>query len=408
MPASVPTSDEFNQLAVRVAEDYEALQTTVADLTERVAALEAGAEPRDPLRWPYPTDSFWNMPVGADARLVPLNMPVIANPQYKFRWEEEILTLDPGAPIQTIQEHNAGWSATKTRCGSRTGRKLTGNGTVANVDVPIPPGFHTEPYLGTTPNHSSAHVRSTASGDIELFECQPTHICSDGVCVSQFVNSNWVGDSIITGGYGGARGGAHGGSYMTAFGGTIRCHEWVPDGRIPHAVKIVLNTSRVCYNHATQSQCFTWPASRADSGAVSSYGSAAAANIPPEARMGMLCTLPAGFDPDSLRTEPARIFARAIYEYGAYLVDGDAGLDVFMVAVEWSNEGRVLTQFEEQWGFKGFHRSSDGTPPQGQVDYWADMDDVYSRFVIVADNALGTPGGAGSVRRAPFAPPIGT
>ena len=98
--------------------------------------------------------------------------------------------------------------------------------------------------------------------------------------------------------------------------------------------------------------------------------------------------------------------ARALWEYGAYLVDGDAGQDLFMVAVEWSNEGRMFTQFEKQWGFKGFHRSSDGTPPQGQVDFWADCDAIYTKFMVVADNSPATPGGAGTRRRAPMAPAL--
>ena len=365
---------------------------------------------RNPFKWPYPPESYWNMPIGRDARLTALNMPLIANTQFKFRWEEEILTLDPSAPVQTIEAHNAAWDKTRTRCGSRLGTRLVGNGTVANVDVPVPPGFITDPgglpngYLGTTPNHASAHVRRNGD-DIELLECQPTHICTDGQIISQSINSWYVGDSIYTGGMG-QRGGSHGGSRMSAFGGTIRCHELVPGGRIPHAVKWAANTSKMCFNHDTQAECFTWPAIRADGYALSSYGSTAAANVPREARMGMLVTLPATFDVDALKTEPGRIIARAFYEYGGYLVDGDADLDVFMIAVEWSNEGRVLNDFERHWGIKGFHRGADGTPSQLQKDLWADTDKMYMAFQVVVDNSPSTPGGAGTSRRAALAPPL--
>ena len=197
---------QHDTIALNEAESLardEVLRSGLDMVEERLIDLEQAQESptptlRDPLRWPYPPESFWNMPVSETARLVDLHMPVVrttTDVMWTWRPEEEVMTLDPDAPLQEIKEHNAGWDRTKTRCASRTGRKLVGNNTVSNVTIPVPSGFTTDPgglpngYLGTTPNHSSAHVRwNAAHDDIELLECQPTHICADHVCVSQFIN----------------------------------------------------------------------------------------------------------------------------------------------------------------------------------------------------------------------------
>lgn len=354
---------------------------------------------RNPLYWPYPPESIWNMPIGASASFQPLNGTAPSN-HFAFRWEEDIIVFSPDSPEKTIKEHNAGWSGAD-RCASRTGRDLTGNGTVSDVSQPIPSGWNTTNYLGNTPNHSAAIVYRSGA-DLRAFETQPFHICADEVPISQFVNSDWVGDSILTGGDG-VKGGSHGGSYMTAFGGTIRLGEWVPGGEIPHATKFVCNTNKWCADQTTQSACFRWPALRADSGAVSGYGSQAWPGLPSGAKMGMLVSLPASFNVEALQTEPARILGRSIRDYGSYLVDGDAGLDVFMWAVEWSHEGRVIDEFEDVWGIKGFHRPIDGPMPALQVDFLEDMRAIEEALVLVNDNSPSNIGGAGT-RRAPLAP----
>lgn len=374
--------------------------------------IPAPLEPRNALLQPYPSESFWNLGVATTATLKPLNMDPVGldGNQFIFRWEEDIITgVGEGTldmPEKEILEHNAGWSGAN-RCESRTGRVLTGNSTVSDVSIPVPVGFSTANYLGNTPNHASAHLRRR-NGTIEILECQPTHFCGDGEAVSQYTNSNWVGDSIVTGGDG-IKGGSHGGGYISALGGTIRLHEWRPGGEIPHATKIVLDTGKVCYNHDTQEECFTWPAMRADSGAVDGYGDSAKPEIPPEARMGMLLTLPIDFNTETLLTEPARILARSIKKYGTYLCDGDHGLDVAMFAVEWSENGRFIDQFQSDFGIKGFHRpGQDGPAPSMQQNFWADMNSIYTSFMIVTNNSASTPGGGtiGGSRRAPMAAPL--
>jgi len=52
----------------------------------------------------------------------------------------------------------------------------------------------------------------------------------------------------------------------------------------------------------------------------------------------------------SLSTEPARIIARALQDYGAYVID-DSAWSFVGLCVEWGPNGRVLTEVKKTWGF---------------------------------------------------------
>lgn len=377
-------------------------------------------ETRNPFKHPYGPGSIWNMTIGEDAELIPLGFTYGGDgPSTAGRIaiaEENILALDPDAPLAYIMEHDAGWTGAN-RCASRTGDILTGNGSVSPMPMlPIPPGFTTEagpPYIGTNPNMSGALLYRDGD-DIKLFETQPLHFCLDGVAVSQSVNISYVGDSIYTGGNGplvpsgpiNGTGGSHGGSRMTAFGGTIRLGELVPDGHIRHALKLTMDTGIYCSNSGSAGH--RWPALVADSGWETNYG-LHNPSVPDEAKMGMLMTPNNSFDYNSMVTEPARIIARAAWEHGVYLVDGD-----FEAVVPWqcqwqierSNEGAFVTEFKNTWGFEFFHKPSQhGTPSAAQMQFREDLGNLMEAMYIVNDNAHDNIGGAGP-RRAPLVPPL--
>lgn len=377
-------------------------------------------ETRDPIYWPYPADSIWNMPIGTSADLIPLGFNYGGDgPSAAGRIaiaEENILVLDPDAPKAYVMEHDAGWTGA-SRCGSRTGAILTGNGSVSPMPkLPIPPGFTTEanpPYIGTNPNMSGAFIYRDGT-DLKLFETQPLHFCLDGVAVSQSVRTDYVGDSLKFGGHGPppsgstvGTGGSHGGSRMTAFGGTIRLGELVPGGLIPHALKLTLDTGWYC--SASGSAGHRWPALVADSGWATNYGSNNP-SCPPQAKMGMLLTVPNSFDPEALVTEPARIIARAFKKYGAYVVDGDFGAPVPWICqwqLERSNEGAQVVEFKDAWGYEFFHKPAQhGTPSSAQMQWRTDLGNLMEAACIVNDNAYNNVGGTGVVRRAPLAPPL--
>ena len=119
--------------------------------------------------------------------------------------------------------------------------------------------------------------------------------------------------------------------------------------------------------------------------------------------MGALLALPPSFDISSLDSEPARILARALQRYGAYVVD-QAGWSAAALAVEWGPNGRVKTEFQQVWGYPmDGHRPKASSPAHQQ--FLADMEEIYKALHIVNDNTRTSIGGAGT-RLAPWAPPF--
>jgi len=356
--------------------------TTAPAAAPSFFAAEARPEPqapldRNPVAWPFTAASVWNLPLGRDARRVPAGLTLSRG---GVSIDEDILVLDPTAPLVDILEHNAGWDPKLVRCS-----RLTGN--VLYRGVPIPSGFVTDPgFLGATPNHSAAIL--LADGDT-VIQTQPLHRCqAGGPAVSQF---RWAQVSLRNGD---GIAGAHGGSQMSSIGGTIRVGELVPGGALRHALKINLDCAAVCaYNPADPdgSPGFRWPALSADADASVRYRGKNAA-----VQMGALLALPASFDVDGLRTEPGRMVARALQRYGAYVVD-DTGYASFALTTEWGPNGRVADEFERVWGFP----IDGGTEPtctdDGPECAWArDIADAVAALDVIDDNGPTSVGGAGA------------
>ncbi|MEZ5234328.1 MAG: hypothetical protein R2749_16715 [Acidimicrobiales bacterium] len=106
-----------------------------------------------------------------------------------------------------------------------------------------------------------------------------------------------------------------------------------------------------------------------------------------------------------LRTEPARILARALRDYGGYVVD-DTGWDVHAIATEWSPDGRVIDEFASSWGFGMETGYTQGCGDGSGSCQWAnDIATLFTSLHVVDDNGPGSVGGAGA-RLAPCAPPF--
>src|SRR6058998_1626207 len=165
--------------------------------------------------------------------------------------------------------------------------------------------------------------------------------------------------------------GGHGGSKLSSIGGTIRLGELVPGGVIRHAMKVSLDGQANLY-FDTSTGGFRWPATVADACASTCYGGTNAAW-----RMGALLALPASIDVDGmgLETEPAKIFAHAFQNYGAYVVD-NAGWSVYGLDVEFSPAGNVEEEFASSWGFTM-------TPDSKDVPWARDMDRIFGALAVV-------------------------
>jgi lysophospholipase L1-like esterase len=345
---------------------------------------------RDSLKWPFRQDSIWNLPLANAAVYAPATIQRAT--QWGMTVDEDILVLRPSAPLVDVFENFKDWSEEAKQPGARCaaeGAKI--------ASLPIPADYVLPHQANDTPNNAAAILQRDG---VTLFQTQPFHRCTaGGIATSHYVfpSANIrSGDGIA---------GAHGGSGMSSIGGTIRIGELVPGGAIRHALKVNLYGAKNYFcraNEADGKPGFVWPALASDNGACgATAGQGTYRGTNPLVQMGSLLALKPDFDPAALRTEPARMLARALRDYGAYIVD-DAAWDVYAFATESGPDGRVVEEFQRRWGFEM-------TPQSRDNDWSRDMDDLFLNLHVVTNNTAATPGGGalGSPRRAPLAPPFG-
>ncbi len=341
---------------------------------------------RNPVEWPFAWNSIWNTPIGSGANYVPAG--IAPSPVFGVFADEDILILEPTAPQVDVVAHDADWNPSRPRCTS-----IVSPTTVLMSGLPVPNGFSTEPTpAGDTPNNSGAILMPDGR---TIRQTQPLHRCgTNGPMVSQY---NFPDDDIRTGT---GIPGAHGGSAMSSLGGTIRVGELVPGGEIHHALKVVLDSSQYLFYSSTDgTPGFRWPASVADFGAETDYG-----GTRPALQMGSLLALDPNFAIERLRTEPAKILARAMMNYGGYVVDS-SGWNTNYFATEFGPDGRVIDEFASDWGFPFITpTTSNCTNTANPSCRWSkDIADIFSSMVVVTNNGPNTIGGPGT-RRRPCAP----
>jgi hypothetical protein len=188
--------------------------------------------------------------------------------------------------------------------------------------------------------------------------------------------------------------GAHGGSGMSGLGGSIRVGELRPGAQGPqHALKMNLYAKGELAQCASQSQCFRWPAVKADSYAVGWYG-AATGNTNPAMRMGSLLAIPPTVDLNSLglQTVPGRQIAWTLQNYGAYVVDDTYGPS-FALEAEKGPGGNVRTQFQSDYGMN-FEVTASAPNPWSQ-----DIQRIRTVLAAVNNNSPTSIGGGGTPRQ---------
>ncbi len=348
---------------------------------------------RNKYKWPFASDSIWNTPIGSGARYVPAGIGIAT--AMGMTVDEDVIVQRPSAPLKPVVVNDAGWDASKTRCGS-----LKPGQTVYADGVPVPDDFTTDPgYLGRTPNMSAAILMPDGQ---TIRQTQPFHVCGRGGAVtSQY---RFPDESI---GVGGGIAGAHGASGMSSIGGTVRVGELVPGGVIRHALKVNLYGRRAYHYDAREATPgYRWPARSADGYAGDAASACAYGGRVSAMRIGSLVALRPDFPVEALRTEPAKILARALVDYGAYAVD-DTCWDAYGLTTEWGPDGRVVDEFRAAWGFPIETSAKADCADGGRECQWArDMAEVFTALHVVDNNAPGSVGGGGVGRR-PAAPPVG-
>ncbi len=388
-----------------------ALGMTLGACDPQIIAKDGGHQPRhpdqtaqnmqkrDPLKWPFAANSIWNMPIGSGAIYVPANLsatPGNDNWAPMPQVDDEIIILEPNAPMTPIYISDAGWTG-KNRC-QPTGGIL--------MEAPIPPDF-VVPH--TRANNSTVFL---APDGHTLLQTQPLVRCSAGGPATSKVKFDPVdirGDGTH---------GAHGGSKLSSFGGSIRLGELRPGNQGPrHALKVDVYAKQHLYRCKIKSTCYRWPATVADGYAVGHYGIGHAASdehkksndaeqehsiLGPDIsmRMGALLAIPASISIAGLglETEPAKMLAWTLQNYGAYIVDDTYGTS-FALTAETGPHGSVREQFKKDWGYDLEQRVRHNTP-------WVrDMQRLVTALAVVDNNGPNSIGGGGRPRQ-PLAPPF--
>src|SRR5439155_8956890 len=114
---------------------------------------------------------------------------------------------------------------------------------------------------------------------------------------------------------------------------------------------------------------YRWPAWKSDAGGAGYSGSI------PEVRMGSLLAPKADFPINTLETEPGKILAAALRDYGGYIVD-TSGWSIYNFVTERSPAGSVQDEFNKVWG----HSLNAGVGANG----WArDLDKIFTNLYVI-------------------------
>jgi hypothetical protein len=326
------------------------------------------------------------MPIGTGAQYAPANLA--ADPAgyvwaSLFNPDPEHIVLTPTAPLTTFNFSSAGWTGA-SRC-TATG----GSYNSLPVSVPMPSS-----YVVPSDNTNSG-AAFLAADKRTIIQMQPIARCTagaPGTAIVKVANVDLYGAGIT---------GAHGGSGLSSIGGSIRVGEMRPGQQgMRHALKVNVYSTLELYHCLTRSDCYRWPATKADS-YWSTYGTKSGPNNNNSAmKMGALLAIPLNVNLSalSLETEPGKQMAWTLQHFGAYIVDSFLSPD-FGFSVEDGPGGSLAKQFQQDWGYSLAVRYNANTP-------WSrDLAKLRTALRVVNNNSPTSIGGGGTPS-VPLAPPL--
>jgi hypothetical protein len=364
---------------------------------------------RNPLLWPFSSESIWNMPIGSGATYVNSGFvdlkDAYADPDHYFvcpQIDPDILILTPNETVTPI-ELNTDWN----------GNRCVDMGATL-YSVPIPTSYV------VPDNNMNGCAAILAADGRTIKQNQPFTRCTAGSYATSWVT---FADEDL---YGAGIGGSHGGSGLSALGGTIRMGEMRPGMQGPsHALKFYCDPCLYFGNVSSEPNARRWPATLSDS-AWNDYGSpstsgwpevyaSSASNNTTAAKMGMLVAIPANVSLTSfgIESEPGAQLAWTLQNYGMYAVDS-SGLGAGMgISAETGPNGSKEAEFLSDYGYamqQHMSRTSineNRQPPNfGAPTPWSrDMMRIWMQLKIVDNNTSSSIGGGGNPRQ-PLAPTI--
>jgi hypothetical protein len=289
---------------------------------------------RDATRWPFASTSPWNLPIGSgaefataiDGRHVSLLLPTVTPWVNAGQYSHPIVRATDSDPLASV-----------TRTGYPT--------QYYRIPTTARPAAGTDKHLHVVePNGRWVHESWNTSGT------SPTY--TTGYHVLTDLHGPGVGQ-------GGVR--AYGGS---AIGGLIRAWE-LDAGVIPHALALAVTGDQLRTGPV-------WPATSQDGNASTTYHG----NLP----MGSYVAIPPWVDIDTLGLRAgARLVAKALQDYGAYVVDR-AGAFTLFADPSLDTDSRI-------------------------ADVRADLGKIRAVLGVVTNNTSTNVNGGGT-RRAALAPPL--
>lgn len=299
---------------------------------------------RDPGLWPFASDSPWNTPLGAGA---------------VFEQMTDACTADLVNPPGVTWINSAEWShPVYLAVTTDPTVNLYRNGMLVDSDVHCP--ADAEPALPPPPD-TDAHLHIIDSTHQFVDEMWEASMVTGGWNSQAWAKNSLFGPGVSQGGVR-----AYGGS---AIGGLIRVGELANGIRHPLAFAV---------QQSQQKDSWVWPATINDQAPPSNY----MGHIP----MGQLAAIPPSVDLCLLQLSPAGlVIARALQDYGMYLVDTAGGLAFY-----------AETAVEQDASL-------------GEVPLLNDARDDLAKIVpllrCVTNNTMDTVGGGGA-RRAPPPPSL--
>jgi hypothetical protein len=332
------------------------------------AGASQDATSRSPYTWPFSWDSIWNIPIASTASYAPANLTTSGT--YEGPSEADYDSVSPSFPVVSLE--NAEISGTSSGPVSVYGDpSMSADGSLNGCSA----------FLGTD--------------NATVYQGQTTELTAGG-------DPSFGGSLDATSGPVNIEGtgitGCHGGSGLSGLGGTLTLADLTQSGPITHALKMELDGY---LNYSGANGGFRWPAIEADTGyndstSVNYYGGSNS-NV----QEGSLLALPKSISPSSFSNPTVARIARAMQDYGAYIVDTTAtgSYNFSSIITNYNASSQLLSDVCAD-------SAPCGSPSSNSDVISSELDNLFEDLEVVTNDSPATPGGGaiGASRCAPYAP----
>jgi len=358
-----------NLTTTSTGSDYGAKPSTGASLSD---TSSAGSSPvdssRSPYTWPFSWDSIWNIPIASTATYAPAGITSAGS--YEDSSEADYDSVSPASPAVTL------------------GDAQLASGSIAAVSV------HGDPSMTAngTLNGCSAFL---GTDNKTVYQGQTIELTPGGnPTFGGALDDTWPPVDIESTGIGGC----HGGSGLSGLGGTLTLADLTQASPITHALKVALDGY---LNYSIANGGFRWPAANADEGYSSNTSGNYYGGSNPNVQEGSLLALPRSINPSSFSNPTVAKIARAMQDYGAYIVDTTAtgSYDFSTLITNYNASSQLATDL-------CISATPCRYPSSNEEIVSSQLDTLFEDLQVVTNNTASTPGGGaiGTSRCAPYAP----